>query len=78
MRLLCIIIIIIIIMLLIPGTIWAIKSEKRDFNNGICPRCNNKYRLMDYTSHGDRLYICDKCNSVIFVSYKCVDKDFNK
>ena len=49
MRLLCIIIIIIIIMLLIPGTIWAIKSEKLDFNNGFCPRCNNKYRLMAYT-----------------------------
>ena len=67
MKLLCIIVIIIIITILIPGTIWAINDEKREFNNGICPRCNNKLKLFDYTSHGDRLYICEKCRWVTFV-----------
>ena len=39
----------------------------------MCDCCNLKLRHYSYTSHGDRLYICDKCGKNVFVSYDCVD-----
>ena len=58
------------------GTYWAISNERKEFNNGICTKCNLKLRHYDDTSHGDRLYTCDKCRKNVFISYSCVDRNF--
>ena len=63
-----------VILLIILSSI-GIMFEKRDFNNGICPHCNNKLRNFDTDSQGGRGYKCD-CGYHTWVSYNCVDKNF--
>lgn len=69
------VILLILIVGLIVGTSIGIILEKKSFNNGICPHCNEKLRNFDTDSQGGRGYKCD-CGYQTWVSYKCVDKDF--
>lgn len=69
------IILIILIISFIVCVSIGIMSEKKDFNNGICPHCNNKLRNFDIDSQGCRGYCCE-CGYHTWVSYKCVDKNF--
>lgn len=55
---------------------FAIHSEKKSFNNGICPYCNIKLRCFDMDSQGGRGYTCKKCDYTTWASYPSVDKDF--
>ena len=59
-------------------TAFAIHSEKKAFNNGICPDCKRKLVCFDTDSHGGRGYTCKNrsCGYYTWVSYKCVDKKF--
>lgn len=68
-------IVFILIALFIVGTTIGITLEKKGFNNGICPHCNNKMRNFDTDSQGGRGYCCE-CGYHTWVSYKCVDKKF--
>lgn len=64
----------------------SIHREARDYNHGICPRCEsqNKYAEMrklkkfDEDSQGGRGYVCDHCGYVTWVSYDCVDCDYKE
>ena len=47
--------------------------EKKEYNNGICPKCGGNLRSFDSDSQGGRGYNCDKCNNFVWVSYN-VDK----
>jgi len=71
-----------VIILLIGSPIFAlhaIKSEKKEFNNGICPRCKSRLVHADTDSQGGRLYTCPGCNKYsTWVSYGCVDKEYRK
>ena len=69
-----IILIILIIGFIVCASI-GIMLEKKDFNNGICPHCNNKLRNFDTDSQGGRGYKCN-CGYYTWVSYNCVDKNF--
>ena len=50
------------------------KSEKKSWNEGKCPKCGTKWRCFDNDSQGGRGYVCDKCKSIIWISYH-VDRD---
>ena len=50
--------------------------EARDFNGGICKRCNSRLQYFDTDSQGGRGYNCPMCNYETWVSYNRVDKDF--
>ena len=52
---------IVIICFIICGIIWANIKEKKDFNNGICPKCGTPLRHFDDDSQGGQLWCCDKC-----------------
>ena len=52
--------------------------EKKNFNGGKCDKCNTDLRLFDIGSYGGRGYICDKCNKIVWVSYKHIDADYRK
>jgi hypothetical protein len=54
------------------GVIWVRHMEKKDWNNGVCPICNNPWEIRGLDSWGDRLYVC-KCNHHCWISYN-VDK----
>lgn len=50
--------------------------EKRDFNNGFCPHCNQRLKFFDTDSQGGRGYCCPGCNYITWVSYKSVDREY--
>ena len=52
---------ILMIILLPVGIILGIRSDKKDFNNGICPRCGAPLRHFDTDSQGGRGYNCTGC-----------------
>ena len=62
------------------GLPCAIIREKREFNNGICPICGKKLKYFDNDSQGGRGYCCPsiKHKYYTWVSYKFIDKNFNK
>lgn len=49
------------------------QKEKEIWNNGHCSKCETKWTLFDYDSHGSRGYYCTKCNRYIWISYN-IDK----
>ena len=60
------------IFIVIFGCIYIRNSEKKRWNNGICPECGLKWMHFDTDSQGGRMYRCDnwhRCD----VSYN-VDK----
>ena len=62
------------------GLSCAIISEKREFNNGICPICGEKLEHFDDDSQGGRGYCCPstKHSYYTWVSYRFIDKNFGK
>ena len=58
---------------------FAIKSEKKEFNNGYCPRCHARLNHADTDSQGGRLYTCPDCGKYsTWISYHCVDREYQK
>lgn len=74
MKIVCIVFLI----LLISVTIWCINRERKDFNNGVCPKCGKQLRCFDMDSQGGRGYTCDKCDYTTWVSYNTVDRNYRK
>ena len=60
------------------GILYAIYSEYKEFNKGICPKCGKRFRLFDMDSQGGRGYCCNDCGHYVWVSYDCVDKNYRK
>lgn len=75
---LVIILFVAIISIFIVVNLQINKIEKKNFNNGICPKCGNPLVLfVSETTNGDRGYECLNCNYVTWVGhYSLVDKDF--
>lgn len=57
---------------------YAIKSEKRRFNDGKCPYCNVQWKQFDMDSQGGRGYDCPRCGKTVWISYPSVDREFLK
>jgi hypothetical protein len=57
----------------IGGIIWCYREEKREYNDGICPKCGTPLENFDVDSQGGRGYVCTKCHYVCWVSYN-IDK----
>lgn len=57
-------------------TIIGFFSEKKSFNNGVCPICGKKLTYFATDSHGSRGYKCisEHHDYYIWVSYNFVDK----
>ena len=51
-------IITLVVALIVSGMIWAIRSEKRDWNNGICAKYGEPWVHFDNDSQGGRGYKC--------------------
>lgn len=69
---------IIILLFFAIGIPLAYRSEKKSFNNGICPKCGRKLKHIDTDSQGGRLWKCNGigCNYGTWISYKKVDRRF--
>lgn len=60
-NLICIIICTIILIGIICVPIVGYFQEKKEFNNGICPKCGGNLELFDVDSQGGKGYNCNKC-----------------
>lgn len=49
--------------------LYAIRREKKDWNNGICPNCGHELRLFGCDSQGGDGWTCDDCDYTTWVSY---------
>lgn len=54
-------------------TIFAWFSEKREWNEGICPKCGNPWEYFDTDSQGGRGYTCRVCKSTTWISWPFID-----
>ena len=66
--------VIVVVSILIVPVLYFRNREKKDYNNGYCPKCGEFYRWFDSDSQGGRGYCCDRCGHHCWVSYN-VDKD---
>ena len=48
-----------ILIQIIVGVILIRRYEKKEWNNGICPKCGEEWKLFDVDSQGGRMYRCD-------------------
>ena len=71
-----IVLLILFIIFVICGISFAIYIEKKEFNNGKCPKCGKQLKLFDMDSQGGRGYCCYDCRYYAWISYDCVDKNF--
>lgn len=76
MNTITVIILILIALFIIAIPIFGIRCEKKDFNNGFCPKCGNKLYHFDTDSQGGRGYCCHKCPYFTWISWNCVDKKY--
>lgn len=67
----------VIVVAIIIGIVFIVSGmmmEKKDYNNGRCPKCDKPLRYFDTDSQGGRGYICDKCGYTTWVSYGRIDR----
>jgi len=55
---------------------WGYSETKKDFNNGICPKCGQALYSFDTDSTLARGYECRNCNHIVWVAYDRVDRDY--
>lgn len=58
-----------VIIVYIGGILWAIRTERKNWNGGVCPRCGTNLRKFDTDSRGCEGWVCDNCHHTIWVSY---------
>lgn len=61
-----------VVIFLVFGFTYVRYSEKKDWNNGICPHCGKPWIHFDTDSQGGRMYRCENWHSCD-ISYN-VDK----
>lgn len=50
--------------------------EKRNYNNGICPRCGKKLmKAKVHNGYNERCYMCPNLDYTAWVYFKRIDKD---
>ena len=59
----------IFILLMICGAIECYISEKKDFNNGICPHCGKPLIHFDDDSQGGQGWCCHNCRYYTWISW---------
>jgi hypothetical protein len=62
-----------VLALMIASCVWGYRSEKKLWNNGWCPDCNNIWRPFDMDSQGGRGYKCDCRHKHIWISWPGID-----
>ena len=70
MKIILVGILILVLIICFVGIFMQRQNEKRDYNNGICPKCGGKYEHSKALQlSGERDYVCNKCGHSITVSY---------
>lgn len=63
-----------IITICISCSMWCRKTEKKQWNNGVCCKCGTKWVIDNTDKQGGRVYKCPKCNTHCYIFYK-VDRN---
>lgn len=49
---------------------WLFRMhEKKQYNNGVCPKCGHALRHFDSCFNGDEGYKCDHCGNTFWTSW---------
>lgn len=49
---------------------WLFRRyEKKQYNNGVCPKCGHTLRHFDSCFNGDEGYKCDHCGNTFWTSW---------
>jgi DNA-directed RNA polymerase subunit RPC12/RpoP len=59
-----------VMIFMIFGCIKTAHQERRDWNNGYCPKCGKKLVHFDTDSQGGHGWQCPDCGNFVWVSYK--------
>lgn len=51
------------------GVIWAIRTERKNWNGGVCPKCGKELKHTNTDAHGCELWECPECGHSVCVSY---------
>lgn len=62
--------------LMLYGSVWAYRTDKKKWNNGICIQSGQPWKCFDMDSQGGRGYDDGRGNS-IWISYS-VDKNYKE
>ena len=65
----CIILIVVLIFLIVADIGINIIFEYKLYNHGVCKNCGGKLLLIDTDSQSNRLYMCNKCQCSVWVSW---------
>lgn len=60
---------VIVVLLVVTGCYVGWSNEKKWWNNGRCPECNNVWVHFDNDSQGGRGYTCRGCGQYIWISW---------
>ena len=63
-------ILIILMIIWIAPIPFMVRSEKKKYNNGKCPKCNHKWRAFDEDHTGAIGLICDECGNVMWLDWR--------
>ena len=72
MRYLLVSFIIYILIQIVIGMMLIIRHERKEWNDGVCSKCGEKWKHFDTDSQGGRMYRCDNWH-YYYISYN-VDK----
>ena len=65
----CIILIIVILFVIAVGIGINIYFEYKHYNHGVCKYCGGKLLYIDSDLQGGRLYMCNRCQCSVWVSW---------
>ncbi len=70
-------ILVVILFIILVGLCGGYYWEKRDYNNGRCPKCFGELKHFDNDSQGGRGYCCENRDYYTWVSYPFIEKGAN-
>lgn len=62
-------IIIVFVIIWLAPIPFMVRSEKKQYNNGKCPKCGHKWRNFDNDHTGAVGLVCDSCGNVMWLDW---------
>lgn len=65
----CTILLVVVISVLAYLIFDGYYQDKKDYNNGVCPKCKGKYTYQGCTKDGNPIYMCNDCGHTIVLTF---------
>ena len=61
-------------LILLGLAIHFYNEERKKWNKGICPECNEPWEFVGYDWEGERVYVCKDNKHMCEISFNTIDK----